>query len=385
MAVIPGIELLWRDHRALLEGQRVGLISNASGVTRQLVSTATLLQQMPHVELAALFSPEHGFASAVADGVAVADSVYGNVPVYSLYGRSQRPTPEMFADLDLLIFDIQTVGVRFYTYLTTLLYVMQAAVEHKTPLIVCDRPNPIGGQVMEGPLLDTKFSSFVGCGSLPIRHGLTIGEVARLFNEVWQVDCHLTVVPCEGWRRDQWFDETQLPWVPPSPNIPKGETAVLYPGTCLIEGTNLSEGRGTTLPFEIIGAPWLNSNALADYLNQCQLPGIRFRATQFTPTTSKWQGQCCQGIQLHVTDKKALRPVTVVLHLIAAVQQLHATEFEWRLPHFDYLMGTDKVREMLEKVSTLVGQTAVTDIIASWATDLHNFHTQSTTIHLYPN
>lgn len=379
MGVIPGIEVLWRDHRALLEGQRVGLISNASGVTRQLVSTVRLLQQMPHVELAALFSPEHGLAAAVPDGTAVANSILGDLPVYSLYGRWQRPTPEMLADLDLLIFDIQTVGVRFYTYLTTLIYVMQAAAEQNLPIIICDRPNPIGGEVVEGPLLQTAFTSFVGCGPLPIRHGLTIGEVARLFNELWQVSCQLTVVPCEGWQRSDWFDETHLPWVPPSPNIPKGETAVLYPGTCLIEGTNLSEGRGTTLPFEVVGAPWLDSGQLVRQLNRLALPGIKFRATQFTPTASKWQGECCLGIQLHVTDKKALRSVTIVLHILSQIRHLHAAEFAWRLPHFDHLVGTGEVREKLESGA------AASDIIASWTADLDQFQTESQTIYLYPN
>jgi uncharacterized protein YbbC (DUF1343 family) len=379
MAVIPGIEVLWRDHRALLEGQRVGLISNASGVTRQLVSTVTLLQQMPLVELAALFSPEHGFAAAVPDGTAVTDSVFADLPVYSLYGRSQHPTPEMLADLDLLIFDIQTVGVRFYTYLTTLLYIMQAAAEQHIPLIVCDRPNPIGGEIVEGPFLKTGFTSFVGCGPLPIRHGLTIGELACFFNEVWQVNCQLTVVPCEGWQRDHWFDETHLPWVPPSPNMPKGETAVLYPGTCLIEGTNLSEGRGTALPFELIGAPWLDGYELAERLNKLALPGVKFRATQFTPTASKWQRECCQGLQLHVTDKKSVRPVTVVLHILAQIRQQHAEEFEWRLPHFDHLMGTDEVREDLER------GTAVSDITDSWTAELTQYQTQSRIIRLYPN
>ncbi len=379
MAVIPGIEVLWRDHRTVLEGLQIGLVSNTSSVTQQLVSSVTLLQKMPQVELSALFSPEHGFAAAAAAGTAVSDTTFANLPVYSLYGRPQKPTPEMLHDLDLLIFDIQTVGVRFYTYVTTLLYVMQAVAEHSIPLIVCDRPNPIGGEIVEGPLLQAEFTSFVGCGPLPVRHGLTIGELARLFNEQWQVNCQLTVVPCEGWRRDHWFDKTDLPWVPPSPNMPKGETAVLYPGTCLIEGTNLSEGRGTALPFEVIGAPWLDGGQLAELMNSQTLPGIRFRTVQFIPSTSKWQGQCCIGVQLHVTNRNKLRPVTVALHTIATIQQLHPTKFEWRLPHFDHLMGTDTVREELDK------GTAVDDIIASWTAELAQFQTQNQSIHLYPN
>jgi beta-N-acetylhexosaminidase len=379
MAVIPGIELLWRDHREWVEGQRVGLVSNASSVTRQLVSTMHILQQMPGVSLAALFAPEHGWATAVAAGSAITDTSYADLPIYSLYGRTQRPTPEMLADLDCLVFDLQTVGVRFYTYLTTLFYLLQSAAEHHLPLIVCDRPNPIGGEIVEGPVLANEFASFVGCGPLPIRHGLTVGEAARLFNDVWQVKCELHVIPCEGWRRSLWFDETHLLWAPPSPNMPKLETAVLYPGACLTEGTNLSEGRGTTLPFEIVGAPWLAGSQLAGQLNSLNLPGVKFRPVQFTPTASKWQGQCCNGVQLHVTDRQALRPVTVILHLLAAVRQLHPTDFAWNLPHFDHLVGTDKVREAIEK------ETAVTDIVAGWAADLAQYQSLSKAVHIYPN
>ncbi|VAW33694.1 Protein YzbB, partial [hydrothermal vent metagenome] len=240
-SVVSGFEILLRDHHkriinSPIANRRVGLVSNASGVTRDLGSNVIALQQAADVELAALFGPEHGFAGAIADGTAVANTTNATLPIYSLYGSrssegadSFRPTAEMLTGLDVLIFDIQPVGARFYTYLTTLLYVMQTVAEHNLPLIVCDRPNPIGGEIIEGPILDESFSSFVGCGALPIRHGLTIGEAARLFNEVWQTNCDLTVIGCEGWRRGMFFDETGLPWVAPSPNMPKWETAVLYP------------------------------------------------------------------------------------------------------------------------------------------------------------
>ncbi|VAW30713.1 Protein YzbB, partial [hydrothermal vent metagenome] len=316
------------------------------------------------------------------------------LPIYSLYGPhssegagSFRPTAEMLAGLDVLIFDIQPVGARFYTYLTTLLYVMQVVAEHNLPLIVCDRPNPIGGEIIEGPILEQSFESFVGCGALPIRHGLTIGEAARLFNEVWQTNCDLTVIGCEGWRRGMFFDETGLPWVAPSPNMPKWETAVLYPGTCLIEGTNLSEGRGTTLPFEIIGAPWLDGVKLAEKVDELGLDGVRIRPLQFIPTDSKWQGQRCTGVQLHVTDKQTFRPVTTALHIIAAIKQQHPNEFEWRYTHFDRLVGTDDVRREIERetaTSTLLS-TGVCDIINSWTPAIEQYIHQRQTILLYKN
>jgi uncharacterized protein YbbC (DUF1343 family) len=384
---VCGFEVLLRDHLDLIVNRRVGLVSNASGVTRDLVSNVTALQQTAGVELAALFGPEHGFAGVMADGTAVSTNTNATLPIYSLYGRTHRPTPETLAGLDVLIFDIQPVGARFYTYLTTLLYVMQAVAEHDLPLIVCDRPNPIGGEIIEGPILEQSFESFVGCGPLPIRHGLTIGEAARYFNEVWQTNCDLTVIPCEGWRRGMFFDETGLPWVAPSPNMPKWETAVIYPGTCLIEGTNLSEGRGTTLPYEIIGAPWLDGVTLAERMNELGLDGVRIRPLQFIPTDSKWQSQCCAGVQLHLTDKQTFRPVTVALHLIAAIKQQHPNQFEWRQSHFDRLAGTDEVRREIESKAAYPqkGMRAVSNIINSWIPAQEQYTRQRQAILLYEN
>ncbi len=260
MSVLPGIEVLVGEQMELIHGRRIGLISNASGVTHSLIHDVDALRQAPGVHLVALFGPEHGFATAAADAAAVASGadVRTGLPVYSLYGAVRKPTAEMLAGIDTLVFDIQSVGVRFYTYITTLFYAMQAAAEHGMRFIVCDRPNPIGGVIIEGPVLEPGFESFVGPGPLPVRYALTIGELARLYNEVWGVGCALTVVPCAGWQRSMWFDDTGLPWVPTSPGIPKLDTAIVYPGTCFIEGTNLSEGRGTTLPFELVGAPWVD-------------------------------------------------------------------------------------------------------------------------------
>lgn len=377
--ILPGIDVLIQQRLDFITGRRAALISNASAVTRDLISTLDALRRAPGVQLVALFGPEHGFDSAAADAASVEssrDSRTG-LPVYSLYGASYRPTADMLAGLDLLIFDMQCVGARFYTYITTLLYCMQAAAEHGLSMIVCDRPNPIGGEVIEGPLLAAGFESFVGPGPLPMRHGLTIGELAHLYNTAWGIGCDLTVVTCAGWQRAMWFDQTGLPWVPTSPGVPALATTIVYPGSCLIEGTNLSEGRGTTLPFEQIGAPYVDGWALAETLNSLELPGVKFRPLRFEPTDSKWTGQVCGGVQLHILDRASLRPVTVGLHLIATLKALYPDQFAWRLPHFDRLMGTDRARQQLE------AGLPVPDIVASWAPDLETFETQRYKVLLY--
>ena len=379
MSVLLGIDVLLSDHLDLLQGRRVGLVSSASGLTRGLRSTVAALQSLADVELVALFAPEHGFYGAEADGRFVPSTTdqTTSLPIYSLYGEQKRPSTAMLDGIDLLVFDIQTVGVRFYTYVTTMLYVLQAAGNHGIPVVVCDRPNPIGGRIVEGPIMEPPFESFIGCGPLPLRHGLTIGELARLFTTIWEVRCDLTVVPCQGWQRDMWHDETGLVWVPPSPSMPKLETAVCYPGTCLIEGTNLSEGRGTAVPFEQIGAPWLDAVWLAQTLNSQNCPGVVFRPTHFQPTDSKWCGQMCRGVQLHVTDRAVFRPVMTVLALLTAVQTRHPDEFSWRLPHFDRLMGTNQVRQQLEE------KEPVGDIIGRWAKGQHTFDTHRRAVMLY--
>jgi uncharacterized protein YbbC (DUF1343 family) len=231
--------------------------------------------------------------------------------------------------------------------------------------------------MVEGPILEPGFESFVGPGPLPIRHGLTIGELAQLYQRVWGITCDLTVIPCQGWHRSMWFDETGLTWTPPSPGIPKLDSATVYPGTCFIEGTNLSEGRGVGTPFEVVGAPWVDAWALADALNRLNLPGVKFRPTRFQPTDSKWRDQVCSGVQLHVFDRRALRPVTVGLHLIATLKALYPTNFAWRLPHFDRLLGTDRVRQQLE------AGLPVAEIVAGWAPTQAAFETQRQQVLLY--
>ncbi|MDH7486441.1 MAG: DUF1343 domain-containing protein [Anaerolineae bacterium] len=397
--VRPGLEVLLARRLDLLRGQRVGLITNPTGVTPELEGAAEALLRRG-VKVTALFAPEHGLQASAPDGAAVAsgrDRRTG-LPVYSLYGETLQPTAQMLREVDVLLFDIQDVGVRFYTYVWTMSYAMEAAAATGMPFIVLDHPNPLGGQIVEGPSLEPACASFVGRAAIPLRHGLTVGELARLFNEHpgiagarasdsflrTPIGAELTVIPMEGWRREMWYDATGLPWVPPSPAMPTPETATLYPGTCLLEGTNLSEGRGTALPFQQIGAPWVDGYALADALNALNLPGVRFRPVRFQPTASKWAGQECEGVHLHVTDRQALRPVTAGLQLIAAVRALHPDRFAWREPeaeegrwHFDLLMGTDKVRRQLET------GVPVEAIVAGWEAERADFETQRERVSLY--
>jgi uncharacterized protein YbbC (DUF1343 family) len=361
---------------------RLGLITNPSGVDSQLVSTIDRLQQTG--QLVALYGPEHGVRGHVQAGEKVATyrDPKTNLPVYSLYGRAKKPTEEMLAGVDTLVFDLQDAGCRFYTYLYTLLYALQASAKYQIPLIVLDRPNPLGGEIIEGNILDEEFTSFVGY-PIPIRYGLTIGEMALYFNNVFEIHAPLTVVPMTGWRRDNYMLEQDMVWVPPSPNIPKIDTTFVYPGTCFVEGTNLSEGRGTTLPFEVVGAPFIDAEHLADVLNSLDLPGVRFRPTTFVPTFSKHQGQMCHGVQLHVLDRRTYQTVRTGLCLIETVAQLYK-EFAFLTPpkegqrhFFDLLTGTDQVRTLINNRQPL------TSLFVQWEDQQAKFRALSEPFRLY--
>lgn len=361
---------------------RLGLITNPSGVDSQLVSTIDRLQQTG--QLVALYGPEHGVRGHVQAGEKVATyrDPKTNLPVYSLYGRTKKPTEEMLAGVDTLVFDLQDAGCRFYTYLYTLLYALQASAKYQIPLIVLDRPNPLGGEIIEGNILDEEFTSFVGY-PIPIRYGLTIGEMALYFNNVFEIHAPLTVVPMTGWRRDNYMLEQDMVWVPPSPNIPKIDTTFVYPGTCFVEGTNLSEGRGTTLPFEVVGAPFIDAEHLADVLNSLDLPGVRFRPTTFVPTFSKHQGQMCHGVQLHVLDRRTYQTVRTGLCLIETVAQLYK-EFAFLTPpkegqrhFFDLLTGTDQVRTLINNRQPL------TSLFVQWEDQQAEFRALSEPFRLY--
>ena len=375
--VLTGAERLRVEGFARLRGRRVGLLTNPTGVTTDLVSLVDQLAAAPGVRLAALFGPEHGLAAGAAAGEQVASATHPRlgIPVHSLYGEDRAPTAEQLAGLDLLLIDLQDVGARYFTYGATVALTLEACGRHSVPVVLLDRPNPLGGAIVEGPVLDPAYRSFVGPLPIPIRHGLTLGEFARLANETEGYGAELEVVTLQGWWRDRWYDETGLPWVPPSPNLPTLATALVYPGTCLVEGTTLSEGRGTTLPFELVGAPRLDPDTLAGALNALALPGVHWRPAVFTP----WHGRVhvgvrCGGVQLHPTDRDAFRPVTAALHLLETARRLAPAEFAWHPPpaagahpFIDLLAGTAQLRLALD--------TGVppAEIAAGWQADLVRF------------
>lgn len=330
------------------------------------------------IQVTALFGPEHGFGGAALDGAQIGDASdpRTGLPVFSLYGALREPTADMLADVDALVFDMQDVGVRFYTYLSTLFYVLRGASKAHKPVFVLDRPNPITGTLVEGGPIQPGFESFVGIINIPMRHGMTLGELASYMNMEGADHTDLRVIKMQGWRREMWFDETGLPWVPTSPAMPHLSTAILYPGMCLLEGTNLSLGRGTALPFEVCGAPWLDGYALAEALNRLDLPGVRFRAHVFTPSASNHAGTQCQGVQVHVIDRDVLRPVEMALHLIAEAQCLSGNAWAWN-PHFERLAGSSGVRSALE------AGTGVAEILASWQESISEFLRQREKYLLY--
>ncbi|SMD14755.1 exo-beta-N-acetylmuramidase NamZ family protein [Sporomusa malonica] len=325
-----GIDNLDR-HLTVFQGKRVGLITNQTGMTSEFQSTIDVLKAK--TQLVALFSPEHGIRGHVPAGASVGsytDESTG-VPVYSLYGQSKRPTAEMLTNIDVLAFDMQDIGARFYTYMYTMAYAMQSAKEHGKTFVVFDRPNPVGGEVVEGNIIQLGYESFIGLYPIPARHGLTIGELARLMNSEYNINCDLIVIPMTGWQRSMHFGDTGLPWVMTSPNIPTPDTALAYSGTGIFGGTNVSEGIGTTRPFELVGAPWINAAELAGRMNAAGLPGVVFRPVYFTPRQPevKHQGRLCGGVQIHVTDKQAFRPVRTGLSLLYVISEMDGGKFSF--------------------------------------------------------
>jgi len=361
-AAAAGLEVLAAGRFRALRGLRLGLVCNPTAVDRRLRHAADLLRAAPGVRLAALFGPEHGVRGEAQYMAAVADERdrRTGLPVHSLYGEapaSLRPTAEQLRELDALVFDIQDVGTRWYTYQATMMLCLEAAAAAGKGFFVLDRPNPIGGLAVEGPALRPGFESFCGMHDLAVRHGMTVGELARLFRAERGLEVALTVIPCRGWRREMHQRETALPWVLPSPNMPTPETALVYPGMCLLEGTNLSEGRGTTRPFEIFGAPWLDSDRLVSALEAERLPGVRFRPASFVPTFDKHAGRRCAGAELFVLDREAFRPFRTGLAVVAAARAQDQARFRWRtepyefvegIPAFDLLCGSSREREAIE-------------------------------------
>ena len=368
-----GSDLLLSSSR--LKGTRVGVVCNHASLDRGFLHIVDRLAAADHLTLAAIFGPQHGFRSDVQDNMIEtphANDPGRRVPIYSLYSETREPTAEMLSGIDVLVIDLQDVGARIYTYIYTMANCMRACARHRIPVIVCDRPNPIGGVDVEGARLVPGFESFVGQFPIPMRHGMTIGELARLFNEVFSIGAQLEVVTMEGWRRDMYADQTRLPWVMPSPNMPTLDTAIVYPGTVLFEGIMLSEGRGTTRPFELVGAPWIEAERFARDMNALGLTGVHFRPAVFEPTFQKHAKQTCGGCQIHVIARHLFKPVLVGVALAGMFWRTNPSKYAWRQPPYEYehdkmpidiLAGADTLRTQIE------ADMPAAEIAASWRAD----------------
>ena len=373
--VLTGIDVLQAQHFASSHGKRVGLLTNPSAVNADMLSTYRMLYEADSVNLVALFGAEHGAFGRVEAGEKVGAMVDARtgIPVHSLYGTSYRPTPDMLQNIDVMVCDIQDIGVRYYTYLWSMTHVVEVCGDVGVPVIILDRPNPLGG-IVRGRGLEQEFSSLVGRYNVPIQHGMTIGEVVQMHNTEWNTPpADLTVIPCENYRRGMTWDDFTRPFVQTSPNMPHMSTVKQYAGSCLIEGTNLSEGRGTTLPLEIAGAPYVDGRDLADALNTLNLPDVRFRPHQFTPTFSKWSNEACDGVQVHIMGD-AFEPITTWLYVIHTIKTLYADDFAWRdpwaegdHPPIDKLIGSDTPRKQFDAGAS------VTDVMADWQNDITLF------------
>jgi len=374
-----GLENLLENQLSLIRNARVGLIVNPASINQAYEHAADLFFNHQEINLTALFGPQHSIRGETQDNMIEWDGYRDRrtgIPVYSLYGKTRIPTEEMLAGVDVLVFDLQDVGTRIYTFIYTMAHAMQACAQFGKKMIVLDRPNPIGGTEVEGNLLEPEFASFVGLFPIPMRHGMTVAELAQLFNKEFGINCDLEVVLMQGWRREMWFDQTGVPWVIPSPNMPTLDTATVYPGTVLLEGTLVSEGRGTTRPFELIGAPYIEPDDLVAELKSYNLPGVVFRPHYFQPTFQKHANTLCGGLQLHVIDRAKFKPYITGIAIVRAIRMLYPNKFEWRQPPYEYvydkmpfdiLAGTDKLRKQIDAGAPL------DEIEASWRADLSAF------------
>jgi len=373
--VLTGIDVLERDNFAPLTGIRIGLVTNQTGRDRNGRSTIDVLFKAPGVKLTALFSPEHGIRGVADEKLADTKDEQTGLPIYSLYGESRRPKAEQLKDLDALVYDIQDVGARFYTYISTLGYLLEEAAKMKLPVFILDRPNPINGVDVEGPLADSDKFSFTSYYAIPVRHGMTVGELARLYNEQRKIGADVRVIRMQGWRRAMWFDATNLTWINPSPNMRSLTEATLYPGVCLLETTNVSVGRGTNTPFELVGAPWLDGQKIASYLNARQLAGVRFVPVRFTPTAGPHKDQECGGVNIVVTDRTRLQSVALGIEIAVALHQLYPSD--WKVDGFVRLLANSDAFERLKR-----GDSAES-IVRSWSNSLEQFRAARASALLY--
>lgn len=377
--VKTGLDVLVTEDFRPLRGKRVGLITNHTGLDRQGRSNVEIFLEAQGVKLAALFSPEHGFSGTLQEEN-IADAVYRGtkVPVYSLYGQTRRPTSEMLRGLDVLVFDIQDIGARFYTYITTLGYAMEEASRAGISVMVLDRPNPVTGTRVEGEVLKPEFRSFIGYFEVPIRHGMTVGELARFYQEQALPDLRLTVVRMEGWERGLWYDGTGLPWVPTSPNMRTLAAAALYPGLALFENVNLSVGRGTDWPFEVVGAPWLDSKKLIRELKKLEVRGIGFRRVRLLPDQEPYLGEKCQGVRFLLTDREAFEPLEFFSRLLFVLRELHGKDLRVRWDRMAQISGSRRLEEVW------AGRVALEKVWEEWRRKAQKFRGERKPYLLYP-
>src|SRR6266536_1472754 len=374
--VLTGIDVLERDGFKQLAGKKIGLVTNHTGKNRDGRQTIDVLNKAAGVRLVALFSPEHGIRGNADEKVSDSRDDQTGLPVYSLYGERRRPKREQLKDLDAIVFDIQDIGTRFYTYISTLGYVMEEAAQAHLPVFVLDRPNPIGGINVDGPVADNDKLSFTAYHTLPVRHGMTIGELAQLFNQERKINCDVRVIKMEGWRRAMWFDATNLTWVNPSPNMRSLTEATLYPGVGLLETTNVSVGRGTDTPCEVVGAPWIDGQQLALYLNSQSIAGVRFIPMRFTPASSVFKGEECGGINIIITDRATFQPVSAGIEIAFALHQLFP--LQWRIDNYSRLLVNADTLERLRRGDS------PEEITALWRAALENFRRVRARALLYP-
>ena len=363
---LTGIDVLEAQKFVPLAGKRVGLITNQTGIDRNRRSTIDLLAHAPGVKLVALFSPEHGIRGTFDERVSSTTDEATGLPVHSLYGETERPTDAMLAGLDALVFDLQDAGLRFYTYITTMGYAMEAAATHHIAFYVLDRPDPLGGERVEGPVLDRDRTNFVGYFPMPVRMAMTLGEMAQMFKAENKIGCDLHIIRMKNWQRRMWFSDTGLPWVSPSPNLRSPEAGILYPGLEILQAGGISVGRGTTRPFELLGAPWIHGEELAAYLNRRAIPGVRFEPEKFTPDSGLHRGELCEGVRIALTDRNLLQPLRMGIEIASALGKLYPGRFE--TAKMIFLVGN------AETVKQLSDGKNPTAIVASWNKDLEAFH-----------
>lgn len=384
-----GLEKILDDPKSVLGGLRVGLICNQASVDRRYRHAADLFYKHEDINLVALFGPQHGIRGDVQDNMvetAHALDAETGLPIYSLYSETRQPTAEMLKDLDALVFDLQDVGCRVYTFIYTMANAMKACAEFNKKMFVLDRPNPIGGICVEGNSLEKGNESFVGQYPIPMRHGLTVGELAEFFNHEFAINCRLEVIKMDGWAREYYLDETDSPWAMPSPNIPTVDTTVVFPATVYLEGTQVSEGRGTTRPFEIVGAPFINGRKLAEELQSQELRGITFRPVQFLPTFQKHAGKNCGGVFLHVTDRKIFEPVITGLAIVKFIYELYPNDFKWKDTPYEYVFDRnpfDVISGNLQTRKFIENNSSVSEIKSSWQKDVDDFKALSSKYLLY--